>query len=194
MKNPQVQNSEVQDSENCENSEEISNMTCGVKISPSELSSLKSTSSRNKTENDLRKIPWKFYISRALSAWGDRMWFFGGGIFMVELAPENLRLVSIYGFVLSISVIFLGAPIGNWIDRSKRLTAAKLFLAIQNLVTAFNCALLGLYFAEYGKVHWPSWIPEAVPILTIFLATIAQLASVGSEIVVEKDWIVVISL
>ena len=169
-------------------------MTCGVKISPSELSSLKSTSSRNKIENDLRRIPWKFYISRALSAWGDRMWFFGGGIFMVELAPENLRLVSIYGFVLSISVIFLGAPIGNWIDKSKRLTAAKLFLAIQNLVTAINCAILGLYFAEYGKDYWPSWIPEAVPILTIFLATIAQLASVGSEIVVEKDWIVVISL
>ena len=73
----------------------------------------------------LKEIPWKIYISRALSAWSDRLWAFGGGIFMVDLAPENLRLVSIYGLVLSVSVLIFGALIGDWIDKSKRLTAAK---------------------------------------------------------------------
>ena len=29
--------------------------------------------SENKTKI-LKKIPWKIYISRALSAWGDRLW------------------------------------------------------------------------------------------------------------------------
>ena len=161
-----------------------------------ETSSIKSCSSptKTRTEGDLRKIPWKIYISRALSAMGDRFWEFGAGIFMVELAPENLRLVSIYGLVLCISVILFGAPIGNWIDKSKRLKAARLFLAIQNLVTALTCVILGLYFAEVGQEVWPSWIEKAVPIITIFLAAISQLASVGSKIVVEKDWIVVISL
>ena len=73
----------------------------------------------------LKEIPWKIYISRALSAWSDRLWAFGGGIFMVDLAPENLRLVSFYGLVLSVSVMIFGALIGDWIDKSKRLTAAK---------------------------------------------------------------------
>ena len=154
-----------------------------------------SPSSKSKaSEMELRKIPWKIYVSRALSAWGDRLWDFGAGIFMVELAPENLRLVSIYGLVLSISVIIFGAPIGNWIDKSKRLKAARLFLAIQNLVTALTCAILGLYFAEVKIEKWPSWIVEGVPVIVIILATISRLASVGSKIVVEKDWVVVISL
>ena len=145
-------------------------------------------------ELSLHKIPWKIYVSRALSAWGDRLWSFGAGIFMVELAPQNLRLVSVYGLVLSISVIILGAPIGNWIDKSQRLKAARVFLATQNLVTALSCAILGLYFGQVGQEYWPSWIPDAVPVITIILAALAQLASVGSKIVVEKDWIVVIAM
>ena len=95
------------------------------------------------------KIPWKLYCSRALSAWGDRLWAFGGGVFMVDLDPENLRLVAIYGMVLSVSVIIFGAYVGKWIDQTQRLKAAKVFLAIQNLSTALNCILLALYF---GKV------------------------------------------
>ena len=142
----------------------------------------------------LLKIPWKIYVSRALSAWGDRLWSFGAGIFMVELAPENLRLVSIYGLVLSVSVIIFGAFIGDWIDKSKRLTAAKIFLAVQNLSTALSCVLLGLYFGEVGKLYWPLWLPDIMPVITIILADIGQIASVGSKIVVEKDWIVVISM
>ena len=108
----------------------------------SETSSIKSHMSKKNEDHhrqDLRRLPWKIYVSRALSAWGDRLWSFGAGIFMVELAPDNLRLVSIYGLVLSISVILFGAPIGNWIDKSQRLKAARLFLATQNLVTALCC-------------------------------------------------------
>ena len=143
------------------------------------------------SENDTStKMPWKIYISRALSAWGNRMKFFGYGIFYVALAPENLRLVSIYGFVMSISAILCGASIGNWIDKSNRLTAAKLFLAVENLVTSLNCVVLGLYFAKESQ---ELWIQQAVPFVSISLAAIAQLAYVGSEVLFEKDWIVVIS-
>ena len=99
-----------------------------------------------------------------------------------------------YGLVLSISVIIFGAFVGNWIDKSKRLTAARLFLAVQNLITALSCVILALYFGKIGENSWPTWLPQAVPIITIILADIAQIASVGSKIVVEKDWIVVISM
>ena len=93
-------------------------------------------------QGDLRqpkfKIPAKtslvIFISRALSAWGDRLWAFGIGILMNVLGPENLRLVALYGFSTSVSVIFFGASIGAWIDKTDRLWAAKCFLAVQNLV------------------------------------------------------------
>ena len=98
-------------------------------------------------------IPWKIYISRALSAWGDRIWAFAVGIFMNKLAPESLRVVAIYGFVISISVIIFGAGIGNWIDRNKRLLAAQVFLFIQNLSVALACVIVvGHYLFWEEKV------------------------------------------
>ena len=76
-------------------------------------------------------IPYKMYMSRALSAWGDRMWNFGSGLFLMGLMGDDLRLVGIYGFAKCFTVIMFGAVIGNWIDRSKRLTSAKIFLALK---------------------------------------------------------------
>ena len=76
-------------------------------------------------------IPYKMYFSRALSAWGDRMWDFGGGLFMVGLHYDDLRLVAIYGFARCFTVIMLGAAIGNWIDRTERLTSTRAFLGLQ---------------------------------------------------------------
>ena len=107
----------------------------------------------NESNIPTRSIPWKIYISRALSAWGDRIWAFAVGIFMNKLAPDNLRVVAIYGFVISISVIIFGAMIGNWIDRNKRLLAAKVFLSIQNLSVAVACIIiLGHYIFWSEKV------------------------------------------
>ncbi len=33
---------------------------------------------------DTSDIPWKIYVSRGLSAWGDRMWTYGSGLFMTS--------------------------------------------------------------------------------------------------------------
>ena len=92
------------------------------------------------------KMPWEIYLSRALSAWGDRIWDFSLGIFMNKLAPESLRLAAIQGFVVNVSVIIFGSFIGNWIDKNKRLLAAKLFLSAQNIAVAVSCVILVLHF------------------------------------------------
>jgi hypothetical protein len=80
------------------------------------------------------QVSWIIFLSRGLSAWGDRLWAFGIGIFMNLLGPKDLRLVAVYGFSTSVSIIFFAATIGRWIDRTERLTSAKTFLGIQNLV------------------------------------------------------------
>lgn len=139
-------------------------------------------------------IPWKIYASRALSAWGDRIWDFAGGLFIMDLYPSSLRLVAIYGFVKALSVIFFGAAIGNWIDRSARLTSAKVFLSIQNVAVAVCCVVFAAYF---WKEDWflglGDWTTLVVAVIIIVVADVANLASLGSKIVVEKDWIVVIA-
>jgi len=140
-----------------------------------------------------RSIPWIIYLSRALSAWGDRLWSFGIGIFMNVLGPRNLRLVAIYGFSTSISVIIFGAYLGSWVDKTSRLSAAKTFLAVQNLITAICCAMLAFYFGMLDSFTFPDWADEALPPVTIIFAVVANLASVGSKISVEKDWVAVIA-
>ena len=73
--------------------------------------------------------------------------------------------------------------------------STEVFLVVQNLSTAISCIILGLYFGNEFDHHGSSYKLSNIIIgVTIVLATIAQIASVGSRIVVEKDWIVVISM
>ena len=153
--------------------------------------------SHNENKEDLTH-PWQLYVSRALTAWGDRLWNFGGSLFLYKIYPDTLFAMSIYGLVNALSVFFLGPAVGAWIDNNKRLRAAGVFLVIQNTCVALNCALLGLYFHFYNDLHnsmgnnqeWLPWICVAIVIL---ISTMSTLASHGSKIVVEKDWIVVIA-
>ena len=83
--------------------------------------------------------------------------------------------------------------IGAWIDKTSRLRAAKTFLIIQNLFVAICCTILATFFWLDARTEWPDILVTLTPVLVIVLAVLADLASVGSRIAVEKDWIVVIS-
>ena len=66
--------------------------------------------------------PWSIYTAHALSTWGDNMWWFAGGCFIMELHKDSLRLTATYGMVIAASVILFGAYVGRWIDKTGRLT------------------------------------------------------------------------
>ena len=146
-------------------------------------------------KNEKLAIPWKFYLSRGLSSWGDRLWTFACGVFMTKLDESaSLRLVGAYGLVLCLSIFVSGAALGNWIDRTGRLKAARVFLAVQNASTAVCCAGLALYFwrEEDLLTRWQHW-NTVVALGVILVADIAHIASQGTKIVVVRDWIVVIA-
>jgi len=139
--------------------------------------------------------PWRVYCAHALSTWGDNMWWFAGGCYMLELHKESLRLTATYGLVIAASVILFGASIGRWIDKTRRLTAAKTFLTIQNSAVSI-CALLLAGFISYkSEIDEAnlSLVTGAVSVGAIILASIARLASSGTNIIIQKDWIVVIA-
>jgi len=139
--------------------------------------------------------PWRVYCAHALSTWGDNMWWFAGGCYMLELHKESLRLTATYGLVIAASVIIFGASVGKWIDKTRRLTAAKTFLTIQNTAVSI-CALLLAGFITYKEEIDEENLPlvkAAVSVGAIILASIARLASSGTNIIIQKDWIVVIA-
>ena len=156
-------------------------------------------------------MPWRVYGAHSLSTWGDNMWWFAGGCYMLELRSQDLRLTATYGLVIAASVIIFGASVGRWIDRTKRLTgrrlhfiikyfqfsisAAKTFLLVQNLCVSL-CALLLAGFIGYRDQIPEEYLEVAtvlVSISSILFASIARLASSGVNIIIQKDWIVVIA-
>merc|ERR1711881_585712 len=99
-------------------------------------------------ESKRGETPWRVYCAHTLSTWGDNMWWFAGGCYMLELLPSSLRLTAIYGLVIAASVIVFGASVGRLVDTMGRISAARLSLAIQNLATA-TCALILAAFLHY---------------------------------------------
>ena len=125
------------------------NGTVGAPVTSfSKAKSLKERAKKEKVRHlsAVEGIPWQIYLSRALSAWGDRIWDFALGIFMNLINPESLRLAAIQGFLINISVIVFGSAVGNWIDGNQRLFAAKVFLIVQNVAVAIACSVLALHF------------------------------------------------
>ncbi|KAL4222197.1 hypothetical protein ACF0H5_018234 [Mactra antiquata] len=133
------------------------------------------------------------YISHFLSAWGDRMWQFGVGLFLVIIAPESLLLTAVYGFVTGAAILLFGPMVGDWVDRMARLQAARISLIVQNLSIAL-CAIIIyiviIYKYEIETALVDQWLLNICFGIIILVAVIAQLASTGNTIAVEKDWIV----
>lgn len=155
------------------------------------------------------------YAAHSLSAWGDRVWYFAIPLFLLDLNPTSLLLTAVYGLALSISV-FLGVPVvGKWIDKTQRLKTMVVLLLIQNLGVVIS-ALLLVAHREYtgGSNSTTTAINETLSfedvaenaeeettdvsmIVTytavIVLGSISMLASNGSKIAIQRDWIVVVS-
>merc|ERR1719158_2616569 len=141
------------------------------------------------------ETPWRVYSAHALSTWGDNMWWFAGGCYMLEMHKESLRLTAIYGLVIAASVILFGASVGRFIDKTRRLTAARIFLTVQNTAVSV-CALLLAWFISYKEElteECQHWVMVCVSVGAIILASVARLASSGTNIIIQKDWIVVIA-
>ena len=132
----------------------------------------------------------KVYVSRALSAFGTRIWAFSLGVFLNILYPDNLRVVAIYGFAVSVSSILCGPSLGRWIDQNGRWLAAKVCLLVENISVILVYVLIVLYYTLWTEMDVARWIVISSVIL---ISILANLACVGSKIIIEKDWIVIIT-
>merc|ERR1719167_1535605 len=172
------------------------------KLSNSKMSRLDEQKSKERngngeeaSEEEEMGVPWSLYAAHTLSTWGDNMWWFAGGCYMLELLPSSLRLTAIYGLVIAASVIVFGASVGRLVDTMGRISAARLSLAIQNLATAACALALAAFLHNRAELEpdGPDHPTLIVSVFAITLAAVARLASCGTNIIIQKDWIVVIA-
>ena len=50
------------------------------------------------------------------------MWWFGIGLFLIEVTPNSLQLTATYGFTNGGALLLLSAVVGDIIDRTARLS------------------------------------------------------------------------
>ncbi|GAV02539.1 hypothetical protein RvY_13086-2 [Ramazzottius varieornatus] len=123
-----------------------SGATMSEKPSPTSTVPVSDASSEN-------EVKWLLYAAEILGRWGDRMWAFTSALFLLELFPGTMLLPAVYGLVVGLCVILLGALIGEWVDRTPRLAAVRLSLMTQNSCVAL--AALVLTFALLYKDSMP---------------------------------------
>ncbi|KAJ9575057.1 hypothetical protein L9F63_007792 [Diploptera punctata] len=126
------------------------------------------------------------------------MWWFAGGIFMKDLSSSkhsNFMLTGIFTFALSGSVVAFGASVGRWVDNTPRLKAARLALLAQNTLLVICASTVAIMFENWEKVStlWDGSLLIILQIVVVTTAALSRVASIGTSIVMQKDWIVVLA-
>lgn len=93
------------------------------------------------------------------------------------------------------SVLFLGAIIGDWVDKNPRLRVAQTSLIVQNVSVIICGIILMVVFLYKNELlsMYQGWLLTLCYILVITIANIANLASTAMGITIQRDWIVVVA-
>mgnify|MGYP003573967192 CR=1 FL=1 len=135
------------------------------------------------------------YVNFLCSSWGDWMWLFAGGLYLVHLDEGRLRLAAGFGFAGGSCVLLFGGLIGEWVDRHPRLYVVRVALFIQNACVMLSAACVGVSLHLEAIAHplWAGPLRHALEAAIISTAILAQLASIAYKISIEKDWVVVVA-
>lgn len=132
------------------------------------------------------------YAGHFLARWGTRKWEFSVGLFMLYIWPDSLLFTALYGVVEAASVAIFGPTIGDWIDRTRYIKVVQTWLGLQNLsfVVAGGAVSVLLSYPK-STIGMPTFI--ALLIVVNVSGAIGALASLAGVILIERDWVVVIS-
>ena len=123
------------------------------------------------------------------SAWGDRMWNFAIGLYLIKLTPGSLRLAAIYGLAWTSFAIVFTPIIGVWIDHTARIKVIRYSLLMQNLLVIVDAITLLVVF------EWPpksDGLMLFIYVVIIVFGASANVIAQGEKISIAKDWIVVV--
>ncbi|XP_071158670.1 ferroportin-like [Mytilus edulis] len=133
------------------------------------------------------------YLSHFFTTVGARMWWFGIGLFIIEVTPDSLQLTAIYGFSNGGALLLLSTLVGDIIDRTARLKAARIALFLNNFGIALCCVIVIFVFTFRSEIE--TKLPEQGLLklcftLIIILMIFSNVCNLGRTLVMERDWIV----
>ncbi|CAD6336554.1 unnamed protein product [Miscanthus lutarioriparius] len=135
----------------------------------------------------------RLYAGHALARWGTRMWEFSVGLYMIRIWPGSLLFTAIYGVVESSSVAVFGPIVGTLVDKLTYLQVLGLWLLVQSLsfIIAGASVTALLVYDDLKATSFPVFM--ALVIVTNVSGALAALSTLAGTILIEREWVVVIS-
>ncbi|XP_054783353.1 solute carrier family 40 member 2-like isoform X2 [Prosopis cineraria] len=135
----------------------------------------------------------KLYVGHFLARWGARMWEFSVGLYMINVWPDSLLFAALYGAIESASTAFFGPLVGRLVDRLAYVQVLQLWLVMQNisfLIAGITVVAL-LVYPSLRFTNFPCFI--SLVVITDICGAIGVLSTLGGTILIEREWLVVIS-
>ncbi|KAI7727949.1 hypothetical protein M8C21_028296 [Ambrosia artemisiifolia] len=112
---------------------------------------------------------------------------------MINIWPDSLLMAATYGVVESASTTLFGPLVGQWVDNSTYPKVLRFWLLTQNLSFMIaGVTLVGLLISpELRVTNIP--IFSLLVVLTNLSGAVAVLSTLAGTILIEREWVVVIS-
>ncbi|KAG0481154.1 hypothetical protein HPP92_011686 [Vanilla planifolia] len=136
---------------------------------------------------------WRMYVGHFLSRWGARMWEFSVGLYMIHIWPSSLLFTAVYGVVEAASTVSFGPVVGKWVEDLPYKQVLQLWLLIRSLsflVAGGTVTALLVYFGPMSKTFLAFMI---LVVITNISGAISMLSTLAGTILIEREWVVVIS-
>ncbi|KAI3805793.1 hypothetical protein L1987_21679 [Smallanthus sonchifolius] len=133
------------------------------------------------------------YLGHFLARWGARTWEFSVGLYMINVWPDSLLMAATYGVVETASTTLFGPLVGQWIDNSTYPKVLRFWLLTQNLSFIIaGVTMVGLLVSPDLRVtSGPTF--ALLVVLTNLSGAVAVLSTLAGTILIEREWVVVIS-
>lgn len=133
------------------------------------------------------------YIGHFLARWGARTWEFSVGLYMISVWPNSLLMAAAYGVVESAATTVFGPLVGQWVDNSSYPKVLRVWLLTQNLsFIVAGITMVVLLISPDLRVTDAAKFALLV-VLTNLSGAVAVLSSLAGTILIEREWVVVIS-
>ncbi|KAL0910768.1 hypothetical protein M5K25_018853 [Dendrobium thyrsiflorum] len=135
----------------------------------------------------------RMYVGHFLSRWGARMWEFSVALYMINIWPDSLLFTAIYGVVEAASTTLFGPVVGTWIEKIAYKQVLRMWLLIRSLSFLAAGGAVTALLVYFGPASHKSVPFVALLVITNISGAISVLSTLAGTILIERDWVVVIS-
>lgn len=133
------------------------------------------------------------YAGHFLARWSARMWEFSVGLYMINVWPDSLLLAAAYGVVESASTALFGPLVGQWVDKLTYVKVLQLWSLSQNIsfMVAGGSVIALLVYEDMISTNFMVFF-----LLILFInvsGAVGVLSTLSGTILIEREWVVVIS-